>query len=123
MLPLFIFVIPGVIAHALAKQGRLELAAPDQALPTLIAALLPGGVKGLVVAGMLAALMSSLSSMFNSCSTLVTWDIYTRISQMPSAVVVSPYHPAQDRDLVGEFSHSGCPWSAEAPRPRAASGP
>jgi SSS family solute:Na+ symporter len=72
VLPLFIFVIPGVIAHALAKQGRLELAAPDQALPTLIAALLPAGVKGLVVDGMLAALMSSLSSMFNSCSTLVT---------------------------------------------------
>lgn len=79
VLPLFIFVIPGVVAHALAKQGRIELAAPDQALPTLIAALLPVGVKGLVVAGMLAALMSSLSSMFNSCSTLVTWDIYKKL--------------------------------------------
>lgn len=78
-LPLFIFVIPGVIAHALAQQGRIELAAPDQALPTLIAALLPAGVKGLVVAGMLAALMSSLSSTFNSCSTLVTWDIYKKL--------------------------------------------
>jgi SSS family solute:Na+ symporter len=79
VLPLFIFVIPGVVAHALAKQGRIELATPDQALPTLIAALLPVGVKGLVVAGMLAALMSSLSSMFNSCSTLVTWDIYKKL--------------------------------------------
>jgi SSS family solute:Na+ symporter len=78
-LPLFIFVIPGVIAHALAQQGRIQLAAPDQALPTLVAALLPAGVKGLVVAGMLAALMSSLSSMFNSCSTLVTWDIYKKL--------------------------------------------
>lgn len=89
VLPLFIFVVPGVIAYALAQQGRIELAAPDQALPTLIATLLPTGVKGLVVAGMLAALMSSLSSMFNSCSTLVTWDIYKKL------------HPeASERSLV-----------------------
>ena len=75
LLPLFIFVLPGVIAHALAEQGRLTLAAPDQALPTLVAALLPSGLRGLVVAGLLAALMSSLSGVFNSCATLITWDI------------------------------------------------
>jgi SSS family solute:Na+ symporter len=79
LLPLFIFVIPGVIAYALAKQNRLELAAPDQALPTLVAALLPVGLRGLVVAGLLAALMSSLSSVFNSTSTLVTLDVYKRL--------------------------------------------
>jgi SSS family solute:Na+ symporter len=79
LLPLFIFVIPGVIAYALAQQGRLQLAAPDQALPTLIAVLLPVGVRGLVVAGLLAALMSSLSSVFNSTSTLVTLDVYKKL--------------------------------------------
>jgi SSS family solute:Na+ symporter len=79
LLPLFIFVIPGVIAYALAKQNRLQLAAPDQALPTLVAALLPVGLRGLVVAGLLAALMSSLSSVFNSTSTLVTLDVYKRL--------------------------------------------
>ena len=79
MLPLFIFVIPGVIAYALAQSGRLELTEPDQALPTLIGTLLPVGFRGLVVAGLLAALMSSLSSVFNSCSTLITWDIYKKI--------------------------------------------
>ena len=79
VLPLFIFVIPGVIAYALAQQGRLELATPDEALPSLIGTLLPVGVKGLVVAGLLAALMSSLSSVFNSCSTLITWDIYRKL--------------------------------------------
>ncbi len=76
LLPLFLFVIPGVIAHALAQQGRLTLAEPDQALPTLVGVLLPSGFRGLVVAGLLAALMSSLSGVFNSCATLITWDVY-----------------------------------------------
>lgn len=79
LLPLFIFVLPGVIAWALSQQGRLALDAPDQALPTLMAALLPVGLRGLVVAGLLAALMSSLSSVFNSTSTLVTLDVYKRL--------------------------------------------
>ena len=80
LLPLFLFVIPGVIAYVLAEQGRLRLAAPDQALPTLVGTLLPAGVRGIVVAGLLAALMSSLSSVFNSTSTLITWDIYKKIN-------------------------------------------
>ena len=89
VLPLFIFVLPGVVAYALAQQGALELGEPDEALPTLVRVLLPAGLKGLVVAGMLAALMSSLSSVFNSCSTLITWDIYKQL------------HPgASDRTLV-----------------------
>ncbi len=79
VLPLFIFVVPGVIAYVLARRGELELGSPDQALPALIGTLLPAGIKGLVVAGLLAALMSSLSSVFNSCSTLITWDIYRKL--------------------------------------------
>ncbi|HUP01491.1 MAG TPA: sodium/solute symporter, partial [Gemmatimonadota bacterium] len=79
LLPLFIFVIPGVIAYALVEQGRLELARPDEALPTLVGVLLPAGLRGIVVAGLLAALMSSLSSVFNSCSTLITWDVYREL--------------------------------------------
>lgn len=78
-LPLFLFVLPGVIALALSNTGRLELAEPDAALPALVTALLPGGLRGLVAAGLLAALMSSLSSTFNSCSTIITVDIYKRI--------------------------------------------
>jgi SSS family solute:Na+ symporter len=79
LLPLFLFVVPGVVAYCLAKTGQISLDRPDQALPVLIGALLPSGVRGLVVAGMLAALMSSLSSVFNSCSTLVTFDIYKKL--------------------------------------------
>jgi len=84
LLPLFIFVIPGVIAYALSQRGQLQLAVPDQALPTLIGTLLPVGLRGLVVAGLLAALMSSLSSVFNSTSTLVTWDIYRKLRPQAS---------------------------------------
>jgi SSS family solute:Na+ symporter len=79
LLPLFIFVLPGVIAYALVQQGKLVLGSPDQALPTLVGALLPAGLRGIVVAGLLAALMSSLSSVFNSCSTLITWDVYKKL--------------------------------------------
>ncbi|HSW54513.1 MAG TPA: sodium:solute symporter [Ignavibacteriaceae bacterium] len=79
LLPLFLFVIPGVIAYALTQKGDITLVSPDHALPTLIGTLLPVGLKGIVVAGLLAALMSSLSSVFNSCSTLITWDIYKKL--------------------------------------------
>jgi SSS family solute:Na+ symporter len=73
-----------VIAYALAQRGELQLSAPDQALPTLVATLLPVGVRGLVVAGLLAALMSSLSSVFNSTSTLVTLDVYKKLHSRAS---------------------------------------
>ncbi len=77
LLPLFIFVIPGVIAFALHQRGMLSsMTDPDQALPALIHQILPTGLKGLVLAGLLAALMSSLSSVFNSSSTLFTVDFY-----------------------------------------------
>ena len=84
LLPLFIFVIPGVIAYALAQTGRLELTEPDRALPTLVGTLLPAGLRGLAVAGLLAALMSSLSSVFNSCATLITWDVYKKLHAQAS---------------------------------------
>lgn len=79
MLPLAIFVIPGVIAYGLSQKGILVLDHADQALPVLVKTLLPTGLRGIVVAGLLAALMSSLSSVFNSCSTLFTLDIYKQI--------------------------------------------
>lgn len=84
MLPLFIFVIPGVIAYALSVGPDPALSFPledgkpvyDAALPVMTMELLPAGMRGLVAAGLIAALMSSLSSVFNSCSTLVAFDIY-----------------------------------------------
>lgn len=77
ILPVFIFVLPGVIAAALYSDIRSGAA--DQAYPALVTRLLPTGLKGLVLAGMLAALMSSLASVFNSCSTLLTWDVYRKL--------------------------------------------
>ncbi len=78
LLPVFIFFIPGVIAYALLQKGELSFAMDnaDQALPALITGILPMGLKGLAIAGLLAALMSSLSSAFNSSSTLLTIDFY-----------------------------------------------
>jgi SSS family solute:Na+ symporter len=101
LLPLFIFVIPGVVAYALARQGRLQLATPDQALPTLVAALLPIGLRGLVVAGLLAALMSSLSSVFNSTSTLITIDVYRKIRSRASERELVLIGQASTAILVG----------------------
>jgi SSS family solute:Na+ symporter len=79
LLPLFIFVLPGLIAYTLAQRGAMTLERADAALPSLVGQLLPVGVRGLVVAGLLAALMSSLSSVFNSTSTLITWDVYRKL--------------------------------------------
>ena len=90
LLPVFLFLIPGMIAFALhqqslaeAGQGFLPFLAngnhnADAAFPTLVAKLLPAGVKGLVVCGILAALMSSLASLFNSSAMLFTIDFYKR---------------------------------------------
>jgi SSS family solute:Na+ symporter len=79
IMPLFIFIIPGVIAYALSQKGLLDLGDnADKALPAMITDFLPSGLKGLILAGLLAALMSSLSSVFNSCSTLFTIDFYKR---------------------------------------------
>lgn len=77
--PVFIFIVPGMIALALRETGALEFGRSDLAFPTLVKALLPAGLRGLVVGGLLAALMSSLSSVFNSCSTLFTVDIYKKL--------------------------------------------
>jgi SSS family solute:Na+ symporter len=84
LLPVFIFVIPGIVAYALAQRGLIALERPDQALPALVAALMPDGLRGIVVAGLLAALMSSLSAVFNSCSTLITWDVYKKLNPAAS---------------------------------------
>jgi SSS family solute:Na+ symporter len=79
LLPFYIFIIPGVMAFALAKTGQLDLPSADQAFPRMVMALIPTGLKGLVAGGLLAALMSSLAAVFNSCSTLFTMDIYKKI--------------------------------------------
>ncbi len=79
ILPIFIFLIPGIIAYALNQQGVIELGRSDEAFPTLVKVLLPVGLKGLVAGGLMAALMSSLASVFNSCSTIFTIDIYKKL--------------------------------------------
>lgn len=79
LFPFFIFMIPGLIAAALAASGKLDMSQADQAFPALVQTLLPAGLRGLVAGGLLAALMSSLAAIFNSCSTLFTMDIYQKL--------------------------------------------
>ncbi|SFW72235.1 solute:Na+ symporter, SSS family [Sinomicrobium oceani] len=79
ILPVFLFLVPGMVAFALSKQGVLQYDDANEVLPTMVKTLLPAGIRGLVAAGLLAALMSSLASVFNSCSTLFTIDIYKKL--------------------------------------------
>ena len=82
--PVFLFLIPGMIAFAMQKNGVMINGVPftmstaDAAFPSLVAQLLPAGFKGLVVCGILAALMSSLASLFNSSAMLFTIDFYKK---------------------------------------------
>ena len=78
LLPVFIFLVPGMIAYALNVKGIISYESADQAFPTLVAELLPAGVKGIVIGGLVAALMSSLASLFNSSATLFTIDFYKK---------------------------------------------
>jgi len=76
--PVFIFLIPGMIAYSLNYKGMINLSTSDAAFSVLVKELLPLGFKGLVVGGILAALMSSLASLFNSSATLFTVDFYQK---------------------------------------------
>lgn len=78
LLPVFIFLVPGLIANALNVKGIISYDSADQAFPTLVSELLPAGVKGIVIGGLVAALMSSLASLFNSSATLFTIDFYKK---------------------------------------------
>jgi len=78
LLPVFLFLIPGMIAYALDQKGIITLTSSDAAFPTLVSTLLPIGVKGIVVGGLIAALMSSLASLFNSSAMLFTVDFYQK---------------------------------------------
>jgi SSS family solute:Na+ symporter len=92
LLPVFIFIIPGMIAFALAEggvisefqvmfdaNGQVIRDEAQKAFPLLVATVLPAGVRGIVVAGLLAALMSSLAGVFNASATLFTMDFYSKL--------------------------------------------
>jgi len=92
--PVMIFVVPGLIAYALHQKGLIaiptkmtdgqEVLDGDKVFAVMVSSLLPAGLRGLVVGGLLAALMSSLSSLFNSCASLFTIDIYEKINPKAS---------------------------------------
>jgi SSS family solute:Na+ symporter len=91
--PVFLFIIPGMICFALAKSGlnpdihkelfdangQLIRERAQAAFPLLVTHVLPVGVRGIVVAGLLAALMSALAGVFNASSSLFTMDFYSKL--------------------------------------------
>ncbi|MBL8175995.1 MAG: sodium:solute symporter [Bryobacterales bacterium] len=85
--PVMIFLVPGMIGYALHQKGVIQIPLKsdgsgllgDAVFATMVQSLLPVGLRGLVVAGLLSALMSSLASLFNSCATLFTVDIYEKL--------------------------------------------
>ena len=92
LFPVYLFIIPGLICFALAKSGKvpgLEVvydaatgkatSHAQAAFPLMVQYLLPTGLRGIVVAGLLSALMGSLAGVFNACSTLFTVDIYEKL--------------------------------------------
>ena len=84
ILPVFVLVLPGLIALALYKKSFSFDAAGnvtngDIAFPLIVINLLPVGLVGLMIAALLAALMGAMSSVFNSASTLVTLDFYKKL--------------------------------------------
>ncbi|MEJ1273771.1 solute carrier family 5 (sodium/glucose cotransporter) member 1 [Cricetulus griseus] len=92
LMPMFLMVMPGMISRILypdevacvvpevcKRVCGTEVGCSNIAYPQLVVRLMPNGLRGLMLAVMLAALMSSLASIFNSSSTLFTMDIYTRL--------------------------------------------
>ena len=94
LFPVYLFIIPGLICFALAKSGKVPRAGArnfdaQHAFPLMVKHLLPPGLRGIVVAGLLSALMGSLAGVFNACSTLFTVDLYREVEAQG--------HPARDR--------------------------
>ncbi|KAM7319041.1 hypothetical protein ACRRTK_022153 [Alexandromys fortis] len=97
LLPMFLMVMPGMISRILytdkvacvvpsecVKQCGTEVGCTNYAYPMLVLELMPDGLRGLMLSVMLASLMSSLTSIFNSASTLFTMDLYTKIRKKAS---------------------------------------
>ena len=84
ILPVFILVMPGLIAFALYRDSFIikngVVTNGDIAYPMLVINLLPAGLVGVMIAALMAALMGAMSSVFNSASTLVTLDFYKKIN-------------------------------------------
>lgn len=76
LLPVFMFLIPGMVCAALASRGDIALDNTDAAFAIMVKNILPAGVKGIVTIGFVCALVASLAAFFNSCATLFTEDFY-----------------------------------------------
>ena len=117
LFPVYLFIIPGLIGYALARSGKVPglsamlgpdgqaiPAAAQGAFPMMVQYLLPPGLRGIVVAGLLSALMSSLAGVFNAASTLFTVDLYSK--WRPKASQHEIVHTG--RVATGEIGRASC---------------
>ncbi len=79
ILALFIIASPGVVAGKLAATGQLTVSAPDAAYISLLTHVMPAGLLGICLAGLLAAIMSSVNAGLCGCSSLLTYDFFAKI--------------------------------------------
>jgi SSS family solute:Na+ symporter len=117
IIPVFILLLPGVIAAALQLDIRDQHGVPDynRTYSVLVQTMLPAGLKGVVLAALLAALMSSISSMFNSASTLVARDLVARFRPATparaqiwigqAALILVMVGGIQATPLIGKYQH------------------
>jgi len=79
LLPMFVFVLPGLLCLALVNKGLLPpLESSKETFAHMVMNLLPAGLKGLIVAALLAALMGTIAGALNSIATLFAFDLYKR---------------------------------------------
>ncbi|KAK1344499.1 hypothetical protein QTO34_013196 [Cnephaeus nilssonii] len=142
LMPMFLMVMPGMISRILypdevacvvpevcKRVCGTEVGCSNIAYPRLVVKLMPNGLRGLMLAVMLAALMSSLASIFNSSSTLFTMDIYTRLRPRagdrelllvgrcgPSPLHPRPHESAREGAERRQGWGEGSRWSDGRPR-------
>lgn len=102
ILPVFLMVFPGILGYLMYKNGVFNLIDPESGkldynlvLPSMINELIRPGIKGLLAAGLLAALMSTIAAALNSCATLISVDVIKRMK---------PDIKDQTQVMIGRFS-------------------
>jgi SSS family solute:Na+ symporter len=79
IIALFVIAAPGVVCAQLVMQGKIELATADSAYVALLTRVMPAGLMGLCLAGLVAAILSSVEAGLCACGSLLTYDFFSRL--------------------------------------------
>jgi SSS family solute:Na+ symporter len=95
-----LYILPGIIAYALVRMGKMEITNPDETYLAMVTALFPKGMVGLVFAVLTAALVSTIGSALNALSTVFTMDVYVK-RYCPNASTAHINHVGRIVTVVG----------------------